>query len=74
VGHELAQVNVARMRAPLDSPELASFVAATDPVLRLAHDSDGFIWRHADAHGPNVTEALRRLAVRRSRPSGPSTN
>jgi uncharacterized protein DUF3291 len=55
MGHELAEVNVARMRAPLGSPELASFVAAIDPLLRLAQDSDGFVWRHADAHGHNVT-------------------
>jgi hypothetical protein len=55
VGYELTQVNVARLRAPLSSPELASFVAAIDPVLRLAQDSDGFVWRHADAHGASVT-------------------
>jgi len=46
VGYELAQVNVAPMRAPLGSPELASFVAAIDPILRLAQQSDGFVWRH----------------------------
>lgn len=55
VAWELAQVNVARMRASLDAPEMAGFVAAIDPVLRLAEECDGFVWRHADAHGPRVT-------------------
>ncbi len=55
VGYELAQVNVARMRAPLGSPQLAGFVAAVDPVLRLAEQSTGFVWRHADSHGHSVT-------------------
>jgi hypothetical protein len=31
VDYLLAQVNVARMREPLDSPRLAGFVAALDP-------------------------------------------
>jgi hypothetical protein len=32
VGYVLAQVNIGRLRAPLDSPVLADFVAALDPV------------------------------------------
>jgi hypothetical protein len=55
VGWELAQVNVARMRSSLDTPEMAAFVAAIDPVLRMAEESDGFVWRYADGHGRNVT-------------------
>jgi hypothetical protein len=55
MGYELAQVNVARMRAPLGAPEMAGFVAAIDPVLRMAQESDGFVWRHADGHGAGVT-------------------
>jgi Domain of unknown function (DUF3291) len=42
---ELAQVNIARLRAPLDSPVLADFVAALDPVNEVADGSDGFVWR-----------------------------
>lgn len=34
-----------RLRAPLDSPELAAFVAALDPVNALAEQAPGFIWR-----------------------------
>jgi uncharacterized protein DUF3291 len=55
MGHELAQVNVARMRAPLDAPEMGGFAAAVDPVLRLARQSEGFVWRHAESHGHDVT-------------------
>jgi len=43
--HDLAQVNIMRLRASLDSPELAAFVAALDPVNALAEQTPGFIWR-----------------------------
>lgn len=41
----LAQVNVARLRAPLDDPLLADFVASLEPVNALADASPGFVWR-----------------------------
>ncbi len=41
----LAQVNIARMREPLDSPLLAGFVAALEPVNALADAAPGFVWR-----------------------------
>lgn len=44
-GRELAQVNVALPRAPLDSPALAGFVAALEPVNALADRAAGFVWR-----------------------------
>jgi hypothetical protein len=43
--HHLAQVNVATLRAPLDSPELAGFVAQLEPINALADASPGFVWR-----------------------------
>ncbi|WP_055585377.1 DUF3291 domain-containing protein [Peterkaempfera griseoplana] len=43
--YELAQVNIARLLAPLDSPRLADFTAALDPVNALAEGADGFVWR-----------------------------
>jgi hypothetical protein len=43
--YDLAQVNVMRMRAPLESPELAAFVAALAPVNALADQAPGFVWR-----------------------------
>ena len=49
--HDLAQVNVMRLRAPLDSPELAAFVAALDPVNALAEQAPGFVWRLKTAAG-----------------------
>lgn len=53
--HDLAQVNIMRLRAPLDSPELAAFVAALDPVNALADQAPGFVWRLHSAEG-NATE------------------
>jgi hypothetical protein len=42
---ELAQVNVARLRAPLDDPVMRGFVEGLAPVHRLAEGSPGFVWR-----------------------------
>jgi Domain of unknown function (DUF3291) len=47
----LAQVNVARMRAAPDSPVMVGFMAAVDPVYRMAEASPGFVWRLAGASG-----------------------
>lgn len=41
----LAQVNIARMRAPLEDPLMAEFVARLDEVNALADGSPGFVWR-----------------------------
>lgn len=41
----LAEVNIARLLAPLDSAQLADFVAALDPVNALADSAPGFVWR-----------------------------
>ena len=38
---DLAQMNVARLRAPLDSPQLADFVGALDRINALADGSPG---------------------------------
>jgi hypothetical protein len=43
--YHLAQANVARMRAPLDDPSMADFVALLDPVNEIADKSPGFVWR-----------------------------
>jgi heme-degrading monooxygenase HmoA len=45
MGLNLAQLNVALPREPLDSPRLADFMAALDPVNELADASPGFVWR-----------------------------
>jgi hypothetical protein len=45
VDYVLAQVNVGRLVAPLDSPRLADFVAGLDPVNAVADGAPGFVWR-----------------------------
>ncbi|MGZ4148162.1 MAG: DUF3291 domain-containing protein [Actinomycetota bacterium] len=50
-GSHVAQVNVARLLAPLDSPQLAQFVANLEPVNAIADTSPGFIWRLQTADG-----------------------
>ena len=41
----VAQVNIGRLVAPLDSPQLADFVAMLDPVNAVADAAPGFVWR-----------------------------
>jgi hypothetical protein len=41
----LAQLNIARALAPLESPQLAGFAAALDEVNALADAAPGFLWR-----------------------------
>ena len=48
---DLAQMNVARLKAPLDSPQLADFVGALDRINALADGSPGFVWRLQDDSG-----------------------
>ncbi|OIK27684.1 DUF3291 domain-containing protein [Streptomyces malaysiense] len=43
--YELAQVNIARLKHPLESAELKDFVDGLDPVNAVADASDGFVWR-----------------------------
>jgi hypothetical protein len=45
VAWHLAQLNIARLAAPIDAPEIAPFVAALDAVNALAERSPGFVWR-----------------------------
>ncbi|GGM59147.1 hypothetical protein GCM10010106_01150 [Thermopolyspora flexuosa] len=50
----LAQLNVARMVAPLDSPVMADFVAGLEHINRLADSWPGFVWR-LKGSGPTGT-------------------
>jgi hypothetical protein len=43
--YQLAQVNVGRMLAPIDSSTMRSFVALLDEINALAERSPGFVWR-----------------------------
>lgn len=51
---ELAQVNVSRLLAPLDSPQLAEFVAALDEVNASGDAAPGFRW-HLQTEDGNAT-------------------
>lgn len=41
----VAQLNIGRIRGPIDSPIMAEFVALLDPVNAVADASPGFVWR-----------------------------
>ena len=43
--HHLAQINIARMVAPLDSPVMHDFVANLDRINALAEGAPGYFWR-----------------------------
>lgn len=43
--YHLAEVNIARMLAPLDDPIMAGFVARLNEINALADGSPGFVWR-----------------------------
>ena len=47
----LAQLNVGRLRAPLDDPAIADFRDNLEPVNALADVSPGFVWRLQDEGG-----------------------
>jgi len=44
----LAQLNIAKMLAPLDSPAMADFVARLELVNAMADEAPGFVWRLKD--------------------------
>ncbi len=44
----LAQLNIAAMREPLDSPGMADFVTNIDRINSMAEAAPGFIWRLKD--------------------------
>jgi hypothetical protein len=52
--HHLAQVNIGKIRGPIDSPVMAEFVANLDRINALAESSPGFVWRLKD-EGNNAT-------------------
>jgi hypothetical protein len=53
--HHLAQINIARGRAPLDSPVMRGFVEQLDSLNALAETSSGFVWRLKTESG-NATD------------------
>ena len=49
--YQLAQLNLAVLRAPLDAPMMTEFVMLLDPVNALADRAPGFVWRHRALDG-----------------------
>lgn len=41
----LAQLNIARLLAPIDSPQLEGFVEQLEPINAMADEAPGFVWR-----------------------------
>jgi hypothetical protein len=62
--HHLAQLNIGDLVAPIDSPQLAGFVALLPEINDLAERSPGFVWRLTDDTGADATSL---------RPFGPET-
>ena len=54
-GYQLAQLNVAQMRLPMEDPGMADFVDNLDRINTLAESSPGFVWRLQDETG-NATD------------------
>jgi hypothetical protein len=47
----LAQVNIGRIRAPLDDPLMEGFTSRLESINALAESSPGFVWRLKTAEG-----------------------
>lgn len=50
----LAQLNVGRLHAPIDDPQIAEFKDALDEINALADSSPGFVWRLQTEEGNNT--------------------
>jgi Domain of unknown function (DUF3291) len=49
--YQLAQLNIAQLKAPLESPLLADFVANLDRINAQAEAAPGYVWRLQDEAG-----------------------
>jgi hypothetical protein len=45
MSYQIAQVNIGRVKAPLNDPIMAGFVRRLDEINALADASPGFVWR-----------------------------
>jgi hypothetical protein len=50
LSRQLAQVNAAQLRYPVDDPRLAGFRAVVARIDRLAEITPGFVWHDPEAH------------------------
>jgi len=51
----LAQINIGRVKAPLDDPSMHGFMSRLAELNALADRSDGFVWRLQDGAGDGNT-------------------
>lgn len=51
----IAQLNIAKAKYELDSPQLKDFIDNLEPINQIAESSDGFIWRLKDDSGNAVS-------------------
>lgn len=54
-GYHLAQINVGRLKAPVDHPMIADFANNLDRINALAESTPGFVWRLV-GEGGNATD------------------
>lgn len=45
MSYQIAQINIARMLAPLDSAQMHRFTSRLDEINALAESAPGFVWR-----------------------------
>jgi len=56
-GFQLAQVNIGRLKAPVDAPEVRDFIDNLDRINAIAEQQPGFVWR-LTGEGNNATDIL----------------
>lgn len=49
--YHIAQINIGRVKAPLEDPVMAGFVSRLDEINALADRSPGFVWRLQTSEG-----------------------
>jgi len=54
-GYHLAQINIGRLKSPMDAPETAGFADNLDRINALADGQPGFVWRLV-GEGANATD------------------
>ena len=58
MAYHLAQLNIAKLQAPLDHPKLSEFVQNLDRINTLAEKSPGFVWRYESTSNNGEEEAI----------------
>ena len=59
MAYHLAQLNIAKLQAPLDHPLLTEFVQNLDRINSLAENSPGFVWRYESTTSSGEDEAVK---------------